>query len=60
MICLFHFNDFGGEFGKKISQDLTKLTIVDYSPISGCNIENLSEEVICELSNDVSYNIAKQ
>ena len=52
---------FGGEFGKKITQDLTKLTIVDYSPISGCNIEHLSEQVICELSNDQKYlyNIAK-
>ena len=46
---------FGDEFGKKITQELTKLTIVDYSPISGCNIENNSLQVICELSNDQNY-----
>ena len=52
---------FGGEFGKKITKDLMKLKIVDYSPISGCNIENFPEQMICERSNDQKYlyNIAK-
>ena len=52
---------FGDEFGNKIIQDLTKLPIVNYSPISGSSIENLTEQVIRELTNDQKYlyNISK-